>query len=283
MMQNGTPRQVRSGFTLIELLVVISIIALLVGILLPALGAARRTAQNVQCRSNERQMGVAIFIYAEQNKGTLPFGVNNGGSYPEEEWTDWSLLAFNVMGKTEKTWKEEGQANTGDTGLMEMNACPAGIEQESPSTGTINRIRQYSAHPRLMPDLNKADLAKNPVGGLEPANLDQLKNASQKFLVTDGTQHPNDGFNTHPVLYNLDNVGIFKSPYFYFGESGYDYDRPIDVGDNTDTLANWGQIRFRHGGNNSANFLFGDGHADGISYSGPTEHDLIAENVYVEP
>jgi prepilin-type N-terminal cleavage/methylation domain-containing protein/prepilin-type processing-associated H-X9-DG protein len=56
------------GFTLIELLVVISIIALLVGILLPALGAARRTAQNSQCLSNIKQMGTAATAFAADHK-----------------------------------------------------------------------------------------------------------------------------------------------------------------------------------------------------------------------
>ena len=61
-----------SGFTLIELLVVISIIALLVGILLPALSAARQSAQKVVCLSNVRQTGVAIVSYATDNSNYHP-------------------------------------------------------------------------------------------------------------------------------------------------------------------------------------------------------------------
>lgn len=59
----------RRGFTLIELLVVVSIIALLIAMLLPALGAARDSAYESQCRSNLKQLGVAGFAYASDNKG----------------------------------------------------------------------------------------------------------------------------------------------------------------------------------------------------------------------
>ena len=58
----------RKAFTLIELLVVISIIALLIAILLPALGAARQSARDVQCISRVRQLAIAFTTYAADNK-----------------------------------------------------------------------------------------------------------------------------------------------------------------------------------------------------------------------
>lgn len=62
----------RSGFTLIELLVVIAIIALLIGILLPALGAARGSAKDMLCKSNQRQLATATLVYANDFKGKFP-------------------------------------------------------------------------------------------------------------------------------------------------------------------------------------------------------------------
>lgn len=61
-----------SGFTLIELLVVISIIALLVALLLPALKQARESAQAIKCGANQRQIGTAFYAYANDFDGHLP-------------------------------------------------------------------------------------------------------------------------------------------------------------------------------------------------------------------
>jgi prepilin-type N-terminal cleavage/methylation domain-containing protein len=74
-----TMRQVK-GFTLIELLVVIAIIALLMSILLPALGQAKELAQRIRCMSNLRTFGSAIHIYAQTTEeAMLPFTNWDGG------------------------------------------------------------------------------------------------------------------------------------------------------------------------------------------------------------
>jgi len=84
------------GFTLIELLVVISIIALLVSILLPALGAARGAAESIQCSSNLRQLGLGFVNYTTDNAEAVPakYFYYTVTSNPSAIW--WNALSVYV-------------------------------------------------------------------------------------------------------------------------------------------------------------------------------------------
>lgn len=95
----------RQAFTLVELLVVIGIIALLIGILLPALTKAREAARRAVCLSNIRQCITGLFLYSNDNKGALPSSIRRPswlvGGYPPNTGDafagDLSLEAYNAI------------------------------------------------------------------------------------------------------------------------------------------------------------------------------------------
>jgi len=81
------PRHVISAFTLVELLVVIAIIAILAALLLPALAGAKASARNAACKSNLRQLGIALTSFTQDNE-----------HYPARSYWDTSISPFTTYG-----------------------------------------------------------------------------------------------------------------------------------------------------------------------------------------
>jgi prepilin-type N-terminal cleavage/methylation domain-containing protein/prepilin-type processing-associated H-X9-DG protein len=147
------PRPARPAFTLIELLVVISIIALLIGILLPVLGSSREEARAIACGSNLRQITIAFETYIADNKEFYPPAY----VYPENAW--------NGAGNGSFQWRLATQFGTGGgTGYAHWSYFLVNnsvIDENAFSCPTMENGGHPATNP--FPDAEHPD--QNPGGG----------------------------------------------------------------------------------------------------------------------
>ena len=124
--------RVLAGFTLIELLVVISIVGLLVALLLPALEKVRETSQQVKCLSNLKQIGTAIHMYANNNKGAIvPAWIDDAGVGSAGLESYATLLFAGKYLPAPKQHNFNAEGSQGDS----VFRCPTGTDKkhENPS------------------------------------------------------------------------------------------------------------------------------------------------------
>ncbi len=169
----------RLCFTIIELLVVVSIIAILVAILLPALNKAREKAQAIQCLANLKQIGVGMATYLGDNDDTLPPVF--GGTNPTETAPYWHHNLLKI---------KEGTSIVGSGSYIspQILRCPA-----MPPMTDILYFPHYGINQTMLVYSMYLKKENSPTGSAYfSGRASKIPNASRKFLIVD-TWNCNDG------------------------------------------------------------------------------------------
>ena len=191
----------RAGFTLVELLTVMAIIAVLSGLLLPALSQARERARAIGCLNNTRQLLVAWQLYADDNGERLPYNLGMAGSSFRSDlnWVNdvmtWDLSSDNTNPAT-LTQASLGPLVGGNTAVYH---CPSdqALSSIQLAAGWTARIRSYSMNAMVgdAGTFSTNGFNVNNPGYTQFFKSTQIPHPTQIFVFLD--EHPdsiNDGY-----------------------------------------------------------------------------------------